>query len=125
MAKWFCEVFFLKLVDIQLQKVIKLEHDSSISLIQSAEIGSQYTSVYIKKVDADSKNQERRGSYVQPLTEDVPLTHKTGTVGIVALAIRNKNEKKKETEFKVKGFDFAWFVGSFLFWAWGETMRLV
>ena len=109
-------MFFLKLVDIQLQKVIKLEHDSSISLIQSAEIGSQYTSVYIKKVDADPKNQERGGSYVQPLTdEDVPLTHKTGTVGIVALAIRNKNEKKKETEFKVKGFDFAWFVGSFLF----------
>lgn len=34
--------------------------------------------------------------------DDVPLTHKTGTVGIVALAIRNRNEMKKETEFKVK-----------------------
>ena len=34
--------------------------------------------------------------------EEIPLTHKTGTVGIVALAIRNKNGQKKETEFKVK-----------------------
>ena len=35
----------------------------------------------------------------------MPLTHKTGTVGIVALALRNRNEKKKEAEFKVtKGF---------------------
>lgn len=53
---------------------------------------------------------------MQPLTdEDVPLTHKTGTVGIVALAIRNKNENKKETEFKVKYFNFSWFVGFVLF----------
>ena len=80
------------------------------------EIGSQYSSVYIKKLDADPKNQERRGSNVQLLTdEDVPLTHKTGTVGIVALAIRNKNENKKETEFKVKYFNFSWFVGFVLF----------
>ena len=105
-----------KLVDILLQTVIKLEHDSYISLIQTMEIGSQYSSVYIKKLDADPKNQERRGSNVQPLTdEDVPLTHKTGTVGIVALAIRNKNENKKETEFKVKYFNFSWFVAFVLF----------
>ncbi|XP_029193481.2 uncharacterized protein LOC114959565 isoform X1 [Acropora millepora] len=80
-------------------------HNSSTSAAikgpETMEIGSQYSSVYIKKLDADPKNQERRGSNVQPLTdEDVPLTHKTGTVGIVALAIRNKNENKKETEFK-------------------------
>ncbi|XP_074613168.1 uncharacterized protein LOC141873161 isoform X2 [Acropora palmata] len=80
-------------------------HNSSTSAAikgpETVEIGSQYSSVYIKKLDADPKNQERRGSNVQPLTdEDVPLTHKTGTVGIVALAIRNKNENKKETEFK-------------------------
>lgn len=32
----------------------------------------------------------------------MPLTHKTGTVGIVALALRNRNENKKEAEFKVR-----------------------
>ena len=71
--------------------------------MQSQNSGSQSTPVSLRKADADPKNQERRGSYVpSPAYENVPLTHKTGTVGIVALAIRNKNENKKETEFKVK-----------------------
>ena len=56
-------------------------------------------------MDADLIDRERRRSSVHSLLDDeaVPLTHKTGTVGIVALALRNKNEKKKETEFKAGG----------------------
>lgn len=73
----------------------------SLNFIQSQNSGSHSTPVSLRKADADPKNQDRRGSYVHSLNdEDVPLTHKTGTVGIVALAIRNRNEKKKETEFK-------------------------
>ncbi|XP_068740581.1 uncharacterized protein [Montipora capricornis] len=80
-------------------------HFSSSSTVgnaqESPKIGPQCTSVCTTKVYADPKNQDRRGSYIQPLAdEDVALTHNTGTVGIVALAIRNKNESKKETEFK-------------------------
>ena len=66
--------------------------------------GSQpSTPVSLSKPDSDSIGQARRGSRgkIQD-DEEIPLTHKTGTVGIVALAIRNKNGQKKETEFKVK-----------------------
>ena len=66
--------------------------------------GSQpSTPVSLSKPDSDSISQARRGSRgkIQD-DEEIPLTHKTGTVGIVALAIRNKNGQKKETEFKVK-----------------------
>lgn len=57
------------------------------------------------KTDTSPKDGGRRGSRVRSsIDEDVPLTHKTGTVGIVALAIRNKNETKKEREFKVRKF---------------------
>lgn len=70
---------------------------------QSPNSGSQSKRVSLIKSDADPKGGERRGSYVYyaSIDDDVPLTHKTGTVGIVALAIRNKNETKKQTEFKV------------------------
>ena len=57
------------------------------------------------KTDTSPKDGGRRGSRVRAsIDEDVPLTHKTGTVGIVALAIRNKNETKKEREFKVRKY---------------------
>ena len=70
---------------------------------QSPNSGSQSKRVSLIKADADPKGGERRGSsvYHASIDDDVPLTHETGTVGIVALAIRNKNETKKETEFKV------------------------
>lgn len=57
----------------------------------------------LRHSDAQFKDPGRRRSsaYSTLDDEDIPLTHKTGTVGIVALAIRNRNEKKKEAEFKV------------------------
>lgn len=56
----------------------------------------------LRHIDAQFKDPGRRRSSAHSILddEDVPLTHKTGTVGIVALAIRNRNEKKKEAEFK-------------------------
>ncbi|XP_067057340.1 uncharacterized protein [Acropora muricata] len=56
----------------------------------------------LKRIDADLRDRGRRRSSAYSVIddEDVPLTHKTGTVGIVALALRNRNEKKKEAEFK-------------------------
>lgn len=58
----------------------------------------------LKRIDADLRDRGRRRSSAYSVIddEDVPLTHKTGTVGIVALALRNRNEKKKEAEFKVR-----------------------
>ncbi len=53
------------------------------------------------KADASPKGGRRGSNVYSSIDDDVPLTHKTGTVGIVALAIRNKNETKKEREFKV------------------------
>lgn len=50
----------------------------------------------------DEQLRERRRSSIHLLEDDAePLKHKTATVGIVGLALRNKNERKKETEFKV------------------------
>ena len=70
--------------------------------IQSQNSGSQSNSASLIKPDASPKGGDRRGSRVSSsVDEGVPLTYKTGTVGIVALAIRNKNEMKKEREFKV------------------------
>lgn len=71
--------------------------------IQSPNSGSKPRGASLIKADAGPKSEERRGSnvYYASIDDDVPLTHKTGTVGIVALAIRNKNETKKEREFKV------------------------
>ena len=59
--------------------------------------------VALKHIEADLKDRGRRRSSTPSIFDDgdVPLTHKTGTVGIVALALRNRNEKKKEAEFKV------------------------
>ena len=58
----------------------------------------------LKRIDAHLRDGGRRRSSAYSVIddEDVPLTHKTGTVGIVALALRNRNEKKKEAEFKVR-----------------------
>lgn len=58
----------------------------------------------LRHIDADLKDRGRRRSSAHSIIddEDIPLTHKTGTVGIVALALRNRNEKKKEAEFKVR-----------------------
>ena len=79
-----------------------LNHVSLRSFVQSPNSGSQPKGASLIKADADPKSGERRGSNVySSIDDDVPLTHKTGTVGIVALAIRNKNETKKEREFKV------------------------
>ena len=70
--------------------------------IQGQSSGSLSNSASLIKPDASPKGGDRRGSRVSSsVDEDLPLTHKTGTVGIVALAIRNKNEMKKEREFKV------------------------
>lgn len=57
----------------------------------------------LRYIEADLKDRGRRRSSAYSIIddEDIPLTHKTGTVGIVALALRNRNEKKKEAEFKV------------------------
>ena len=66
--------------------------------------GSKQSSpLALRHIDADLKDRGRRRSSAHSIIdeEDVPLTHKTGTVGIVALALRNRNEKKKEAEFKV------------------------
>lgn len=77
-------------------------HSSRIAFIQSQNSGSQSSSASLIKAGGDPKGGERRGSHIySSVDDDVPLTHKTGTVGIVALAIRNKNETKKEREFKV------------------------
>lgn len=59
----------------------------------------------LKRIDADLRDRGRRRSSAYSVIddEDVQLTHKTGTVGIVALALRNRNEKKKVAEFKVRG----------------------
>jgi len=56
----------------------------------------------LRHIDADLKDRGRRRSSAYSIIddEDIPLTHKTGTVGIVALALRNRNEKKKDAEFK-------------------------
>ncbi|KAK3717862.1 hypothetical protein QZH41_004279 [Actinostola sp. cb2023] len=55
----------------------------------------------IKNAVDDELQRERRRSSISFLDDDAePLKHKTATVGIVGLALRNKNEKKKETEFK-------------------------
>ena len=73
--------------------------------IQSQDIqsGSKASPTSFTKTDVSPKGDERRGSRARSFVdEDVPLTHKTGTVGIVALAIRNKNETKKEREFKAR-----------------------
>ncbi|XP_078351651.1 uncharacterized protein LOC144636335 [Oculina patagonica] len=67
---------------------------------ESQNSASQPSTASLMKADASPKGG-RRGSHVySSIDDDVPLTHKTGTVGIVALAIRNKNETKKEREFK-------------------------
>lgn len=77
---------------------------SVIYLYQEQGRGSKRSSpATLRHSDAQFKDPGRRRSsaYSTLDDEDIPLTHKTGTVGIVALAIRNRNEKKKETEFKV------------------------
>lgn len=77
-------------------------HVSLQTFIQNPNSGSQPKGASLVKADADPKGGERRGSNIySSIDDDVPLTHKTGTVGIVALAIRNKNETKKQREFKV------------------------
>ncbi|XP_068693544.1 uncharacterized protein [Montipora foliosa] len=53
----------------------------------------------LQRINADP-GRRRSSAHSVIDDEDVPLTHKTGTVGIVALALRNKNERKKEAEFK-------------------------
>ena len=55
----------------------------------------------LRHIDAD-RGRRRSSAYSIIDDEDIPLTHKTGTVGIVALALRNRNAKKKEAEFKVR-----------------------
>ena len=73
-------------------------------LSQGQGSGSKQSSpLALRHIDADLKDRGRRRSSAHSIIddEDVPLTHKTGTVGIVALALRNRNEKKKEAEFKV------------------------
>lgn len=75
-----------------------------IILYQEQGSGSKKSSpAGLRHIDAQFKDPGRRRSSAHSIfdDEDVPLTHKTGTVGIVALAIRNRNEKKKEAEFKV------------------------
>ncbi|KAL9986464.1 hypothetical protein ACROYT_G000618 [Oculina patagonica] len=62
----------------------------------------QSSPVALRQIDANLIDRGRRRSSAHSIIddEDIPLTHKTGTVGIVALALRNRNEKKKEAEFK-------------------------
>lgn len=57
------------------------------------------------KIDISLKDGGRRGLCVCLfIDEDVLLIYKMGIVGIVVLVIRNKNEMKKEREFKVRKF---------------------
>lgn len=78
---------------------------TAIFLYQGQGDGSKQSSpAGLRHIDADLKDRGRRRSSAYSIIddEDIPLTHKTGTVGIVALALRNRNEKKKDAEFKVR-----------------------
>lgn len=77
---------------------------TAIFLYQGQGDGSKQSSPGLRHIEADLKDRGRRRSSAYSIIddEDIPLTHKTGTVGIVALALRNRNEKKKEAEFKVR-----------------------
>ena len=77
----------------------------AIFLYQGQGDGSKQSSpAGLRHIYAELKDCGRRRSSAYSIIddEDIPLTHKTGTVGIVALALRNRNEKKKEAEFKVR-----------------------
>ena len=82
---------------------------TAIYLPQGQGSGSKQSSPgALRHIDADLKDRGRRRSSAHSILddEDIPLTHKTGTVGIVALALRNRNEKKKEAEFKVRSTNY-------------------
>ena len=80
------------------------------------------TPAVLRHVD-DKADFSRRRSSAFGLTDDgsSPLMHKTATVGIVALALRNKNERKKEAEFKVR-LTFGCF-NFFLFFIFGTLFE--